>query len=605
MKKKVILARHAQLKRHYLMIRNLPIKLLTNTFLLLFFLLLLLPSKKLWSQQTADLTVPDGYYDIYHPTISRKGMVVSQSTIASEIGADILRQGGNAVDAAVAVGFALSVVLPRAGNLGGGGFMLIHLAENNKTTAINYREMAPAAAYREIFLNKDDQPDMHKSLYTAAAAGVPGTVAGLHYALKKYGSMSWSDIIKPAEIIARQGFVVDDDMVEKIKKEEASLKKNPETCRVYFKSGCEAYKVGEILVQHDLANTLAYLRKQGANGFYKGKIAHQIVAAMKAGEGLITLQDLAEYKVQELEPIRGYFNGYEVLTMPPPSSGGVHLIQMLNMLEALPHHNIAHGSATMMHLQAEIFKRAYADRATYLGDTNFVDVPIEGLISKDYARQLVKGIKTDTVTPSSDIKEGDPAKYESPDTTHFSIMDQAGNVVSNTYTLNHNFGSGITIPGGGFFINNTMDDFSAKPGSPNSYGLMGGESNAIAPKKRPLSSMTPTIVLKNGKPFIATGTPGGSKIITAVFQQLVNVLLFDMNISEATNAVRIHHQWLPDILYVEQEIPPDALDKLKKLGYNIEVSNPLGSLQSIMRKNNIFLGAADPRRPGAKAVAVK
>jgi len=585
--------------------RKIQKKLSTINFLVLFCLLLFLPTKQLWSQKTGNSIVPDEFYDIFHPVISRKGMVVSQNTIASKIGVEILRQGGNAVDAAVAVGFALSVVLPRAGNLGGGGFMLIHLAKNNMTTAINYREMAPAATYRDLFLDKDDQPDMQKSLHTAAAAGVPGTVAGLSYALEKYGSMSWSDVIKPAEDIARRGFVVDDDMVEKIKKEESMLKNNPETCRVYFKSRCKAYKVGEILLQQDLANTLAYLREHGANGFYKGKIAHQIVAAMKAGNGLITLQDLAEYKVEELEPIRGYFNEYEVLTMPPPSSGGVHLIQMLNMLEALPHENIAHGSATMMHLQAEIFKRAFADRSTYLGDTNFVQVPVAGLTSKDYARQLVKTIKIDTITPSSAIKEGDPAKYESPDTTHFSIMDQAGNVVTNTYTLNHNFGSGITVPGGGFFLNNTMDDFSAKPGSPNSYGLIGGESNAIVPRKRPISSMTPTIVLKNGKSFIATGSPGGSKIITAVFQQLVNVLLYDMNISEATNEVRIHHQWLPDILYVEQQIAPDALEKLKKMGYNIEISSPLGSLQSIMKKNNIFLGAADPRRPGAAAVGVK
>lgn len=544
------------------------------------------------------------YHDISHPVIGRKGMVVSQKLIASDVGADILRQGGNAIDAAVAVGFALSVVLPRAGNLAGGGFMLVHLADKNKTIAIDYRETAPAAAYKDVFLDKNGNPIVTKSLTTLSASGVPGTVAGLHYALENYGSMSWSDVIKPAEKLAREGFVVDDDMARFLLKDIHLLSQSAETCRVFLKENCQPYLAGETFVQEDLANALVYLQKQGKSGFYHGDIAKKMVAAMQAGGGMITAKDLADYTAEEVAPIRGTFNGFEILTMPPPSSGGVHLIQMLNMLETLNLEGIQQGSAAMIHLQTEIFKRAYADRSTFLGDPEFVQVPSKGLVSKDYAKALSKHIKRDKITPSSDIKAGEPDKYESPDTTHFSVMDGAGNVVSNTYTLNHNYGNGLTIPGTGILLNNTMDDFSVKPGSPNSYGLIGGVANAIEPNKRPLSSMTPTIVLKDGKPFIATGTPGGSKIITSVFQQLVNVLYYKMNIAEATNAPRFHHQWQPDVLYVERNLSADTVDILSAKGYSVKVSSSLGSLQTIMNHNGVFLGAADPRRPGAAAVAV-
>lgn len=544
------------------------------------------------------------YHDISHPVIGRKGMVVSQKRLASEVGADILRQGGNAVDAAVAVGFALSVVLPRAGNLAGGGFMLVHLADKKKTIAIDYRETAPAAAFKDIFLDEYGYPIVNKSLKTLSASGVPGTVAGLHYALKNYGSMSWSEVIKPAEKLARKGIIVDDDMARFFYKEQMFLSVNAETCRVFLKANCQPYLAGDVWIQTDLANSLAYLREQGKSGFYQGEIAKKIVAAMKHGDGLITAKDLADYRVNEVAPIRGTFNGFEILTMPPPSSGGVHLIQMLNMFETLNLENIQQGSAALIHLQTEIFKRAYADRSSFLGDPAFVKVPSKGLTSKTYAKELSKNIKRNKITPSSEIKAGEPSKYESPDTTHFSVMDAEGNVVSSTYTLNHNYGSGITIPGTGILLNNTMDDFSVKPGSPNSYGLIGGEANAIAAKKRPLSSMTPTIVLKDGEPYIATGTPGGSKIITSVFQQLVNVLYFEMNIAEATNAPRVHHQWQPDVLSVERNIPADTVDILKAKGYDVKVSSSLGSLQAIMKHNGVFLGAADPRRAGSAAIAV-
>lgn len=552
----------------------------------------------------ADVDQTVNYYDIHHPVIGRKGMVVSQSELASNIGAEILQGGGNAVDAAVAVGFALAVVLPRAGNLTGGGFMLVHLAENNKTIAIDYRETAPAAAFDDMFIDSTGEVDHSKALETLYAAGVPGTVAGFEYALQRYGTMTLKQVIKPALAIAQQGFVVSDDMVRIVKKTQELLQKNAETCRVFFKENCQLYQAGELFKQADLADTLDYLSEQGADGFYQGDIAKKIVAAMAQGQGLLTLEDLRNYQVKEVNPIQGDFNGYEIFTMPPPSSGGVHLVQMLNMLEQLPLDGVAQGSAAMMHFQAEIFKRAYADRSKYLGDPDFVEVPVHGITSKAYAKQLSEQISADKITPSAQIKAGQPNSYESPDTTHFSVMDKQGNVVSNTYTLNHYYGSGITIPGTGLLMNNTMDDFSAKTGTPNSYGLVGGKANAIAAQKRPLSSMTPTIVLKSGQPFLATGTPGGSKIITSVFQQLVNILWFDMNVSEATDAPRIHHQWQPDILYVEQNIAADSIKLLQQKGYQVEISTSLGSLQSIMRKEGVYYGAADPRRPNAKAVAV-
>ncbi|MEI6894613.1 MAG: gamma-glutamyltransferase [Colwellia sp.] len=561
-------------------------------------------SAALIAKSTRTLSELVNYYDTFHPEIGRKGMVVSQKKLASEIGAEILRNGGNAVDAAVAMGFALAVVLPRAGNLAGGGFMLVHLAEQNKTIAIDYRETAPASAYKDVFLDENNNPIPNKSLQTLSASGVPGTVAGLYYALEKYGSMSWADVIKPAEKIARIGFSIDDDMVRLVNREKLLLQSDIESNKIFFKKNGQAYQAGETFIQADLAKTLRYLSEQGKDGFYQGDIAKKIVQIMVSGDGLITAKDLADYRVREVTPLRGTFNGYEILTMPPPSSGGIHLIQMLNMLEALPFSEVKQGSADMIHLHTEIFKRAYADRSTFLGDPYFVQVPTSGLTSKEYAKALAKNISLDKITPSTLIKAGEPAKYESPDTTHFSVMDAMGNVVSNTYTLNHYFGSGIIIPGTGILLNNTMDDFSIKPGSPNSYGLIGGKANAIAANKRPLSSMTPTIVLKDGQPYIATGTPGGSKIITAVFQQLVNVLLYDMNIAEATYAPRFHHQWLPDVLSLERNIPADTVDKLKAKGYSIKVSSSLGSLQSVMKLHDVFLGAADPRRPGAAAVAV-
>lgn len=550
------------------------------------------------------LAAPVDYFDINHPIIGKKGMVVSQKLIASEVGADILRQGGNAIDAAVAVGFALAVVLPRAGNLGGGGFMMVHLAKENRTIAIDYRETAPAAAYQDMFLDKNGNVKTQAPLQSLKASGVPGTVAGLHYALSKYGTMSWEAVIEPARKLALKGTIINHDMQRLVIKHKDELTRDKETCKVFFKVNCQPYQIGEKLIQTDLANTLKYLQKTGKNGFYQGKIAKRLIAAMEQGDGLITAKDLKNYKIEEVKPLKGHYKNFEILTMPPPSSGGIHLIQLFNIMEKLSFKAVEQGSAAAIHLQTEAFKRAYADRSTFLGDPHFVKISTNGLISNEYAKSIAQQISPDIITPSNKIKAGNPAKYESPDTTHFSVMDAFGNVVSNTYTLNHYYGSGITIPGTGILLNNTMDDFSAKVGVANSYGLVGGEANAIAPLKRPLSSMTPTIVLKDGQPYIATGTPGGSKIITSVFQQLFNVLHYEMNIAEATAAPRFHHQWLPDILYVERNTPADTINILKAKGYNIEISSSLGSLQSIMKHNGLFLGYADPRRPGAGAVPI-
>lgn len=550
----------------------------------------------------AEKSVIVNYDTLHHPVVGRKGMVVSQNAIASQVGADILGKGGNAVDAAVAVGFALSATLPRAGNLGGGGFMLVHLADQDKTIAIDFREMAPAKAFRDMYLDEKGNVDEEKAQFSLMSSGVPGTVAGLAHALEKYGTLSWAEVLAPAIKLAEEGFVVSHDMAQKLK-EHDHLRENAATCQAYFKENCIPYLHGETLKQPDLAWTLKTLKEQGKAAFYSGAIADRIVAEMQRGGGLITRADLNNYRVVEREPIKGSFRGYEVASMPPPSSGGIHVIQMLNMLDQFPLKDYGSNSAQWVHHLAGVMKRAYADRSKYLGDPDHVSVPVDGLTSEDYAKSLAQGIQDCCVVASADIGPGTLPRYESPDTTHYSVMDQWGNAVVNTYTLNFSYGSGIVIPGTGMLMNNEMDDFSAKPGSPNGYGLLGGEANAIMPTKRPLSSMTPTIVFKDGKPYLLTGSPGGSKIITAVLQILLNVMVHDMNVAEATSTPRIHHQWLPDVLNLEPGFSPDTIKLLKDMGYSINIDQTLGSTQSILWKDGIFYGAADPRRPGAGAIA--
>ena len=539
--------------------------------------------------------------DRIHPVWAENGMVSAQERLAAEIGRDIMAKGGNAVDAGVAVAFALAVTLPRAGNLGGGGFMLVHDAETGRTQAIDYRELAPSGASRDMFLDDKGEADSDKSLYTGAASGVPGTVAGMRMALDTYGSMPWADVIAPAIRLAEEGIIVTPDLADSLEAEREALMRHPSTAKIFFKEGGAGYRPGERLVQADLAATLKKVAAEGPDGFYKGAVAENIARAVQAAGGPMTVEDLAAYKPVLREPVRGSYRGYEIVSMPPPSSGGVHLIQILNTLEGYPIGALGHNTAETIHLMAEAMKLAYADRSEYLGDPDFVDVPVAALTSKDYAAELRGKISAEYATPSAMIGPGDLAPYESDQTTHFSVVDKAGNAVSNTYTINLNYGSGLVAEGTGVLMNNEMDDFSAKPGVPNAFGLVGGDANAVQPGKRPLSSMTPTIVLKDGETWLVTGSPGGARIITTVLQVILNTIDHGMNVAEASTAPRVHHQWLPDELRIEEGISRDTLRLLAAKGHTISEKPVMGSTQSIMRDpaSGALLGASDPRRPDA------
>ena len=544
------------------------------------------------------------YNSINHPVISKTGMVVSQRQSASEVGAEILRKGGNAVDAAVATGLALAVVLPRAGNLGGGGFMVVYLKDADKTITIDYRERAPALAHRDLFLDEKGNYDKNKAQFSLLSAGVPGTVAGLHLALTKYGTMSWEEVLEPSIKLAEEGFAVPYDLANILasSRYKKRLSSNIAAAESYYKKDKSNYEAGETLKLPDLAWTLRQLAEYGPDAFYKGEIAKKIVQEMERNNGLITFKDLENYKAVERPPVEGTYKDFRIVSMPPASSGGVHLIQMLNMLEEYPINDMGFGSADSIHILAEVMKRAYADRSKHLGDMDFYDVPFS-LMSKKYSRSLNKSISVKARTASKDVFPGDPYPYESPDTTHFSVMDQFGNAVSNTYTLNFSYGSGIMIPGTGMLMNNEMDDFSSKPGVPNGYGLLGSEANAIQANKRPLSSMTPTIIFKDDKPYLVLGSPGGSRIITTVLQVALNVMEHKMNVAQAVNSPRIHHQWLPEVLMMEKGFGPDTEKILKEKGYNLYPSSTMGSVQAIIKEGEYFYGAADPRRPGSGAVA--
>lgn len=540
------------------------------------------------------------YKSVNHPIISDNGMVVSQRMIASEVGADILRQGGNAVDAAVATGLALAVVLPRAGNLAGGGFMVLHLADQDKTITIDYREKAPALAHRDLFLDENGNYDKKKAQFSLLSAGVPGTVAGFHHALINYGTLSWKEVLQPSITLAEQGFSIPHDLENILasKRYRARLSADPAASKVFYKEDGSLYKAGETLIQTDLATTLKALSEFGPDAFYKGDIAKLIVKEMERNGGLITLEDLSRYNVLERPPLIGQYKDFKIVSMPPSSSGGTHLIQMLNMLEEFPVKEMGFGTSESIHILAEVMKRAYADRSKYLGDSDFYDVP-SSLTNKDYAKSLNLNIDLDKITPSDEVSPGNPYPYESPDTTHFSAMDASGNTVSNTYTLNFSYGSGKMIPGTGMLINNEMDDFSSKPGTPNGYGLLGSEANAIQANKRPLSSMTPTIIFKDDKPFVAFGSPGGSRIITTVLQVALNIMEHDMNIAQAVHSPRMHHQWLPEVLMIEEGFGSDTEKLLEEKGYSLYPSSTMGSVQAIMKEGNYFYGSSDPRRPSA------
>ena len=538
----------------------------------------------------------------HHPAEGRNGMVATSHTLATEVALQVLKDGGNAVDAAVTAGFALAVTQPRSGNIGGGGFMLISPGDGASVTAIDYRETAPAAASETMFQDADGNVVDNRSRFTHLAAGVPGTVAGLALALEDYGTISLAQALAPAIRLARDGFVVPPRFTHGLESARDRLAAWPASMATFYKEDGSTYQPGQRFRQPELAATLQRIADGGVAGFYEGETARLIVEEMERHGGLITLDDLKTYQPAVRQPIHGNYRGFDIYSMSPPSSGGTHIVQILNILEDFPIGDLGHNSAQTIHLMAEAMKLAYADRAEYLGDTDFVEVPLAGLTSKAYADGLREGIDPDRARPSSDIRAGDPAAYESNETTHFSIVDRWGNAVSNTYTINFSYGSGITVTGAGFLLNNEMDDFSAKPGVPNAYGLIGGDANKVEPGKRMLSSMSPTIVRKDGRNVLVTGSPGGSRIITTTLQVLMNVIDHGMNIQSAVAAPRIHHQWLPDEIRIEEGISPDSIRLLEEKGHTVVPRSAMGAIQSVhVGDDGTLYGGADPRRSTSSA----
>ena len=528
------------------------------------------------------------------------GMVVAQEGRAARIGVDILKKGGNAVDAAVAVGFALAVTYPRAGNLGGGGFMVIHRS-NGDNIAIDYRETAPQGINDKSFLDAQGNADPQKSRNSALAIGVPGTVAGLALAEQKYGSgrFTLADLMAPAIALARDGFAVTEQTAGPPPIDPLRLKRWPSAAKIFLKTDGAALAPGDRLVQADLAGSLEAVAKGGPRAFYDGPIAQKIAAAVQAAGGVMTADDLKSYRAVERAPVRGTYRGYDIISMPPPSSGGVELVEMLNILEG---YDLAHDDqAQELFLLVEAMKRAYADRALYLGDPDEVNNPVARLTAKAYAAKWRAGIDPDHATPASAMRSGGMVEPEGRNTTHFSVVDRFGNAVSNTYTLNFSYGLGLVAAGTGILLNNELDDFAAKPDTPNAYGLIGFDANAPGPGKRPLSSMTPAIVLKDGKPFLVTGSPGGSRITTAVLQVIVDVIDRGMDIADAVSAPRIHDQWVPDQVFVEPGLPDKVLAALQARGDKIVAQRPFTSANSIEITQEGFVGAADPREGGALA----
>jgi gamma-glutamyltranspeptidase / glutathione hydrolase len=538
----------------------------------------------------------------FHPVLAEAGMVVAQEKLAARIGADILGRGGNAVDAAVATGFAMAVTYPRAGNIGGGGFMIIHSADRKEDVAIDYRETAPAATTRDLFLGADGKPDIAKSRDSALGIGVPGTVAGLALALEKYGSgtLTLAEILKPAIALARDGVVIADDSADTLPDWHKRLARWPSSAKIFSRADGASLREGDTLVQSDLAATLSAVSEQGPRGFYQGAVAEKLVNAIRDAGGIMTQDDLKSYQPVLRVPVRGNYRGYDIVSMPQPSSGGVVLLETLNILEGFPMQEMAQGSAPSLHVMIEAMKRAYADRARYLGDPAFVNAPIATLTAKDYAAKQRASIDPARATPWTDALSAVPPR-EGGNTTHFSVVDGRGNAVSNTTTLNFSYGVGLVAEGTGVLLNNELDDFTAAPGASNAYGLVGFESNLPGPGKRPLSSMTPTIVLKDGKPVLVTGSPGGSRIISTVLQVIVNVLDYHMDVAAAVAAPRLHHQWLPDEVRLERGFAPDTIAALKAMGHVI--GEPLGqtSANTIAVTPNGLLGAPDPRTRGAEA----
>ncbi len=540
------------------------------------------------------------------PVRGKNAMVASQHELASQIGVDVMKRGGNAVDAAIAVALALAVVYPEAGNIGGGGFMLIRF-KNGRTTAIDYREMAPAAANRNIFVNEKGEVIKGEGSSTIGyrAAGVPGTPAGLEMAFNKYGStkITWAELVEPARKLAQDGYVLSHRLATLFKSYKDSLEKYEDSKRIFLNNG-NFYEEGDVLKQPELAKTLERIKKSGAKGFYTGETARLIAEDMRSNNGLMTLEDLKNYQAKERTPLRGTYRGHEIISMPPPSSGGIVLLQALNVLENYDLRSMGHNSSKKYHILAETLRRSFADRAEFMADPDFAVIPVADLIAKSYAEKRRATIDLSKATKSSDIRAGEIAAKESMDTTHFTVVDPDGTVVSNTYTINDLYGSRVTAKGTGVLLNDEMDDFAARPGKPNMFGLIQGERNAVQPKKRPLSSMTPTIVLrKDGSVWFAVGARGGPRIITAVLQTVINMIDHDMNIQQAINAPRIHHQWFPDEILAEPYgMSPDTRIALESLGHNF--TDKPGFIASatgieIEEKTGVRLGAIDVRSDGA------
>jgi len=550
--------------------------------------------------------ITPGTYQSVH---AEYGLVVAQEKISARIGAEILKRGGNAIDAAVATGFAMAVTYPRAGNIGGGGFMLIHLVKTNEKPsediAIDYRETAPAATTRDMFLGTDGKPDTAKSRDSALGIGVPGTVAGLALALEKHGSgkFTLAELLRPAIALARDGYVVTDDLADTLPQWYRRLAKWPASASIFARPDGSSLREGDKLVQADLAATLSLIAEQGPRGFYQGPVGDKLAKAITAAGGIVTTDDLKSYAAVVRTPVRGTYRGYDIVSMPQPSSGGVVLLETLNILEGFPMADMTQGSAPSLHLLIEAMKRGYADRARYLGDPSFVNAPIAALTSKDYAAKLRAGIDLAHATPSSDLRAATLQPREGNNTTHYSVVDSFGNAVANTYTLNFSYGVGLVAEGTGVLLNNELDDFTAAPGAANAFGLVGYEANLPGPGKRPLSSMSPTIVLKDGKPVLVTGSPGGSRIISTVLQMIVNVLDYKMDVADAVAAPRLHHQWLPDEVRVEPGFAGEVLDALREKGHRVVESMGYSSANSILVTSNGLLGAPDPRTRGAEAAA--
>jgi gamma-glutamyltranspeptidase/glutathione hydrolase len=543
------------------------------------------------------------------PVRAKHVMVASVDAIASRAGADVMKRGGNAVDAAVTVALVLAVTWPEAGNLGGGGFMLIRTGDG-ATEAIDYREIAPLAATRDMYLDASGNIVKDASLVGYKAVGVPGTVAGLVLAHQRHGKLPWRDLVEPARKLAAEGFVVSEYLARslRVKQTVERMKQFPESWRIFQRDG-KPFESGDTFIQPELAQTLARIQKDPSD-FYRGETARRLVADIRKHGGVVTAEDLRQYKPALRTPLRGTYRGHEIITMPPPSSGGVALLEMLNMLEPYDLQSMGWHSSQQVHAMVEVMRRAYADRAKYLGDTDFVKVPVAGLTSRAYAAERRKDIDPARATDSKAMADGDPMPYESPQTTHFTVVDGDGTVVANTYTLNESYGAAVTVPGIGFLLNDEMDDFTSKPGVPNAYGLIQGDANAIAPRKKPLSSMTPTIVLRDGKLWFASGSPGGSTIINTVLQVIVNVVDYGMSLQQAVDAPRFHHQWLADkIAYEAFEFSRDTWDALEKMGHVLAerpgapptyTGGGIGDAHSIMiDADGTRLGAADPRRGGA------